>query len=272
MELRALGRCGIEVPAVGLGTYRVFHVQGDADIARCEAVVDVAVEEGARFADSSPMYGDAEAVLARCLEDRRDDVLVATKVWARTRAVGEEQIERALEWFEHVDLYQVHNLLGLEDHLPYLRHLRDAGRVRAIGVTHYLPSKLPEIMDLMRERAVDAVQVPYHPGERAIENQLLPEAESSGIGVVVMSPFGGGRLLERRPEPHELAPLASFGVFTWAQALLKWIVSDPRVSSVIPATSSPDRMRENAAAGRAPFFTGEERTYVRQIFDRLWAE
>ena len=147
---------------------------------------------------------------------------------------------------------------------------RDAGRVRSIGVTHYLPSKMTDIVTLARERVVDAVQVPYHPGERTVENQLLPEAESSGVGVVVMSPFAGGRLLERQPQPSDLAPLADFGVFTWAQALLKWIVSDPRVSSVIPATSSPDRMRENAAAGAPPMFTGHERTSVRQLYRGLW--
>jgi len=271
MERRQLGRTGIEVPVIGLGTYKVFHVHGDAAIARCEAVVDAAIAEGANLFDSSPMYGEAEGVLARCLEDRRDEAIVATKVWARIRSVGEEQIEQALDWFERVDLYQVHNLLALDDHLPYLRHLKEAGRVGAVGVTHYLPSRIPDLLELMRGGQVDAVQVPYHPGERGIENQLLPEAESSGIGVIIMSPLGSGRLMERRPEPAALAPLARFGVFTWAQALLKWITSDPRISAVIPATSSADRMRENAAAGAPPFFTGEERTYVRRLFEQLWA-
>jgi aryl-alcohol dehydrogenase-like predicted oxidoreductase len=270
MERRALGRSGLELPVVGLGTYRVFNVQGDAAIARCEAVVDAALEEGANLFDSSPMYGEAEAVLARCLDGRCDEATIATKVWARTRAVGESQIEQALDWFGQIDLYQVHNLLALRDHLPFLRHLADAGRIGAIGVTHYLPSKIPDLLELMRAGEVDAVQVPYHPGERAIENQLLPEAESCGVGVIAMSPLGTGRLLERRPEPDQLAPLADFGVFTWAQAILKWIVSDPRVTAVIPATSSADRMRENAGAGKPPFFTGEERTYVRRLFQRLW--
>jgi diketogulonate reductase-like aldo/keto reductase len=164
----------------------------------------------------------------------------------------------------------VHNLLALDDHLPYLRHLREAGRVRSVGETHYLPSHLDELLPMMRQREIDAVQVPYHPGERSVENQLLPEAQSSGIGVIVMSPLGSGRLMERLPDPEALEPLHAFGVFTWAQALIKWIASDERVSVVIPATSSPDRMRENAAAGEPPWFTGEQRTYVRRLFERLW--
>jgi aryl-alcohol dehydrogenase-like predicted oxidoreductase len=270
MERRALGGTGIDVPAIGLGTYKVFNVEGDAAIARCEAVVDAALEVDANFFDSSPMYGAAEAVLARCLEDRRDDAIIATKVWARTRAVGEDQIEQALEWFERIDLYQVHNLLALDDHLPFLRHLKEAGRVGSVGVTHYLTSHFTDMLPMMSKRELDVVQVPYHPGERAAENQLLPEAESSGVGVIVMSPLGSGRLMERLPDAEALAPLQPFGVFTWAQALIKWIASDRRVSVVIPATSSPDRMRENAAAGEPPWFTGEERTYVRRLFDQLW--
>lgn len=258
------------MPVVGLGTYKVFNVEGDAAVARCEAVVDAALDQGANFFDSSPMYGAAEAVLARCLDERPEQALIATKVWARTRAVGEQQIEQALEWFERVDLYQVHNLLALDDHLPYLRHLREAGRVRAVGVTHYLPSHFDEMLPMMRAHEIDAVQVPYHPGERAVENQILPEAQSSGIGVVVMSPLGSGRLMERQPAAEALEPLHPFGVFSWAQALIKWIASDERVSVVIPATSSPDRMCENAAAGTPPWFTGEERTYVRRLFDSLW--
>jgi len=269
MERRPLGRTGIEVPVVGEGTYRVFNVKGDAAEARCGAVVDAALAAGANLFDSSPMYGESERVLAEALADRREEALVATKVWARSRDLGEQQIEQALDWYERVDLYQVHNLLAVDEHLPYLRHLQQGGRVGAVGATHYLPSAFPDLGRLIRNRAIDAVQIPYHPLERHAEAELLPEAHAQGVGVVVMMPFGGGGLVERGPGPDELAPLASFGVHTWAQALLKWILSDPRISAVIPATSSPERMRENAAAGAPPWFGGDQRTYVRQLAERL---
>ncbi len=269
MERRPLGRTGIDVPVVGLGTYKVFNVDGDVAEARCGAVVDVALDAGAGLFDSSPMYGAAERVLAGALAGRRDEAVVATKVWARARDIGEQQIEQALDWFERVDLFQVHNLLAVDEHLPYLRHLQQGGRVRAVGATHYLPSALPELTALIRDHAVDAVQVPYHPLERSIEAELLPEAHACGVGVIVMMPFGSGRLLERLPREEELAPLAGFGVHTWPQALLKWILSDPRVSAAIPATSRPERMAENAAAGSPPWFGGDQRTYVRQLAQRL---
>ncbi|MBT8496154.1 MAG: aldo/keto reductase [Deltaproteobacteria bacterium] len=268
MERRTLGSTGIEVPVIGQGTWKVFNVRDDAGQARCDAVVEAALDAGANFFDSSPMYGESERVLAEALGDRRGEALVATKVWARDRAVGEEQIARALGWYEHIDLYQVHNLLSTDDHLPYLQHLKEGGRVKAIGATHYLSSAHDELIQLMRRGEIDAVQVPYHPGERWAEREIFDEATRLGIGVVVMMPLGSGRLLHDQPDEQELAPLASFGVHTWAQVLLKWVLSDDRVHVAIPATSSADHMRDNAAAGSTPWFGGDERTYVRQLYKK----
>jgi len=265
MERRLLGTSGLHVPAVGVGTARVFNVRGDPDQARCEAVVDVALAGGSNLFDTSPMYGEAERVLASALTERRAEVLVATKVWARTRAIGEQQIEQALAWFGYVDLYQIHNALGVDEYLPMLFRLRRAGRLRAIGVTHYLPSAYPQLLELMRGRQVDAVAVPYHPAERTAEEELLPEADRLGIGVIALTPFASGRLFERAPPDEAIAPLASAGVFTWSQALLKWALSDPRVSCAIPATSRPEHMRANAAAGEPPWLTIPERRLIEDL-------
>jgi len=265
MDRRVLGRTGLEVPAVGLGTWKVFNVRDDAGQARCDAVVETALDTGANFFDSSPMYGESERVLAEALGERRGEALIATKVWARDRAIGEEQIARALSWYENVDLYQVHNLLATSEHLPYLRHLRDGGRIRAIGATHYLASAQDELLQLMRRGEIDSVQIPYHPGERWAEREVLPEAEHLGVGVIAMMPLGSGRLIEHPPRDEELAPLADFGVHNWAQVLLKWALSDERIHVVIPATSSVDHMRDNAAAGSPPWFGGDERLYVRRL-------
>ncbi|HWM88963.1 MAG TPA: aldo/keto reductase [Kofleriaceae bacterium] len=265
MERRLLGTSGLHVPAVGVGTARVFNVRGDPDQARCEAVVDAALECDSNLFDTSPMYGEAERVLAAALADRRAEALVATKVWARTRAIGEQQIEQALGWFGQVDLYQVHNALGVEDYLPMLTALRRGGRVRAVGVSHYLPSAYPQLLALMRGHKVDVVQIPYHPGERTAEQEILPEADRLGIGVIVMTPFATGRLLERAPPDETLAPLASAGVHSWPQALLKWSLSDPRVSCAIPATSRPEHMRANASAGDPPWLTIPQRRMIEDL-------
>lgn len=250
---------------VGLGTYKVFNVHGDAADARCEAVVDAALAADANLFDSSPMYGEAERVLAQALRGRRDEAIVATKVWARGRDIGEGQIEAALGWYGHVDVYQVHNLLSTEEHLPFLRRHKEAGLIKSLGATHYLTSAIPDLIELMKGGEIDSVQVPYHPLERTVERELLPEAERLGIGVIVMEPLDTGKLLARAPGPDELAPLLDYGVHTWPQAILKWIASDPRVSTVIPATSSPDHMRENAAAGSPPWFDAATRDYVRSL-------
>lgn len=270
MERRLLGTSGLHVPAVGAGTAKVFNVRGDPDQARCEAVVDAALESGADLFDTSPMYGEAERVLAVSLGERRSEAVVATKVWARTRAIGEQQVEQALGWFGHVDLYQVHNALGADEYLPMLTALRRRGLVRAIGVSHYLPSSYPLLLELMRSRKIDAVQVPYHPGERSAEAEILPEADRLGIGVIAMTPFGTGRLFEHAPPDEALASLAGAGVHTWAQAVLKWTLSDPRISCVIPATSRPEHMRVNAAAGEPPWLSVDERGLVEELA-RAWS-
>lgn len=269
MERRALGVSGLEVPAVGMGTWRTFDVRGAGAEANARAVVDQALASGANFFDSSPMYGEAERVLGRALEARRGAALVATKVWARSPARGREQAGRALGFFGgRVELYQIHNLVSWREHLPVLEGLKEAGKISAVGATHYSPSAFGELAEVMKTGRVTSVQVPYNPAEREVEGTILPLAADLGLGVVVMRPFGEGGLLRRPPPESELRPLEPFGVKTWAQALLKWVLSDPRCHVAIPATSKPGRMMENAAAGDPPWFGPEERAYVARLFAR----
>jgi aryl-alcohol dehydrogenase-like predicted oxidoreductase len=132
----------------------------------------------------------------------------------------------------------------------------------AIGATHYQPSGFNELAEVMRTGRIAAIQIPYNPLEREVERSILPLAAELDLGVVVMRPFGGGALMRHPPPPTALEPLRDFGVTTWAQALLKWILSDERCHVAIPATSRPQRVRENAAAGDPPWFGREEREYV----------
>jgi aryl-alcohol dehydrogenase-like predicted oxidoreductase len=266
MEERPLGQSGLTVPAVGMGTWRTFDVRSDAAERQAHAIVDEALASGARFIDSSPMYGEAERVLGQAFQGRRDQALVATKVWTTSADEGCDQIEQALAYFGgRVDLYQVHNLVAWRTHLPVLERLRAEGRVRAIGATHYSAGAFAELAAVMRTGRISAIQIPYNPLERDVEREILPLAEALGLGVVVMRPFGEGTLMRRPPAPEALAPLHSFGVQTWAQALLKWGLSDPRCHVSIPATSRPGRMTENAAAGTLPWFGPDERAYVAHL-------
>ena len=251
------------VPVVGMGTWKTF------DVARAEQrrdVLDIALASGSNLFDSSPMYGAAERVLGELLGERRKDALIATKVWTASDSDAERQIGEALRYFQNrVDLYQVHNLVAWPKRLTALERLRDSGRVRAVGATHYAHSAFPELMEIMRSGRVSSVQVPYNALDREVERQVLPLAEELGIGVLVMQPLGTGPLARLPLAPEKLRPLASFGVTTWSQALLKWLLSDPRVTTVIPATTSPEHTRSNALAGQPPWFGPEERTYVARL-------
>ena len=256
MEERRLG------PVIGLGTWRTFG--GDASLAR--DVVAVALKSGARLIDSSPMYGRAERSLGAALNGRRPDVSVATKIWASSFEEGREQFEAQLGWFGgRVEIEQVHNLVSWRDHLAWLEEERQAGRIARIGVTHYSAGAFAELADAMRTRRFDTVQLPYNPHERESERMLLPLADELGLAVIVMRPFAEGSLLRRSPSPAELAPLREFGIETWPQALLKWVLSDARVDVAIPATRDPAHARANAAAGSPPWFGPEQRALVERL-------
>lgn len=267
MEYRDLGQSGLRVPVVGMGTWQTFDVRGtELEQDRC-AVVDSALGAGACFFDSSPMYGQAERVLGACLEGRRAEAIVATKVWSSSVSDGRTQVRRALDFFGgYVDLYQVHNLLAWREQLLLLEEMRAEGLVRAIGATHYSASAFAELRQVMQTGRISTVQIPYNPLQREVERDILPLAADLGLGVVVMRPFAEGGLL-RRPWPSgdALKPLLPFNVTTWPQALLKWILSDPRCHVAIPATSSPERMRHNAEAGEPPWFGPEERALVARL-------
>ncbi|MFN8108885.1 MAG: aldo/keto reductase [Thermoleophilia bacterium] len=265
MERRRLGADGPEVSVVGLGTWRVLDVGPDLAPDRAR-VVDAALAAGATLVDSSPMYGRAEEVLAQALGARREEAFVATKVWTPDAAAGAAQIQRALGWFGgRVDCYQVHNLVGWRLHLPVLEELRDRGAVGVVGATHYQEHAFEELAMLMRSGRIGMVQVPYNPRERAVEREILPLAQELGLGVLVMRPFGEGSLLADPPHPETLEPFREFGVTTWPQVLVKWVLSDPRVTATIPATSDPKRMTANARAGNPPWFGSRERRLVAQL-------
>ncbi len=257
LEARRLG------PVVGLGSWRTF----DSDVSLARAVVGAALEVGTTVFDSSPMYGGAEASLGDALDHRRDDATIATKIWAPTVSEGKRQYDAQRGFFGRVEIEQVHNLVAWREHLPWLEEEREAGRIDRIGVTHYSPGAFDELEDALGTGRFDAVQIPLNPLERESERRILPLAAERGIAVIVMRPLGGGEssLLRRVPRPEALEPLRAYGVETWAQALLKWSLSDPRVDLVIPATSRPERTAENAGAGSPPWLPPEERALVERL-------
>ena len=266
MELRSFGSTELTVPVIGMGTWQTFDVRGDRGVADRRGIVDAALEAGTTLFDTSPMYGESERVLASALAGRRKQAIVADKIWTSSAREGRQQARRALEWYlGTIDIYQIHNLAAWRDHLTLLDELRAQGSVRVIGATHYAHHAFGELMAVMETGRIQMVQIPYNAADRAVEREVLPLAHRLGLGVLVMQPLGTGALVRRAPPARELARLERFGVRTWAQALLKWILSDPRVHAVLPATSKRDRAIENAAAGDGPWFDEETREEVSRM-------
>jgi diketogulonate reductase-like aldo/keto reductase len=255
MDERRLG------PVVGLGTWNTFG--GDAELAW--DVVGAAAAVGSRFVDSSPMYGKAESSLSAALDGRRERATIATKIWAPTVEQGRAQFTRQLELFGRVDIEQVHNLVSWRDHLEWLEAEREAGRIGRIGITHYSPLAFGEVAEAMASGRFESVQLPLNPYERAAEQLLLPLADELDLPVIAMRPFGEGELLAREPDSDELESLGDFGVETWAQALLKWVLSDPRVDVVVAGTRNPLHAAQNGLAGSPPWFGPDERGLVERL-------
>ena len=239
-----------------MGTWRTFDTEEDR-----RPIAEAALEQGIDLFDTSPMYGRAEDTLGRALAGLRGRVLVADKVWTESAEEGRRQAEKALSLYGSVDVYQVHNLVAWQAQLALLERLRDEGRVHVLGATHYQVSAFGELTKVMRSGRVGMVQVPYGPDERGAEREVLPLAAELGLGVFVMSPLQRG-ILERDPGPERLAEL---GCGSWPEAIVRWILSDDRVSCVLTATRSREHLAETAAGGSGGWFTPEQREEVARL-------
>jgi aryl-alcohol dehydrogenase-like predicted oxidoreductase len=265
MYKRAIPSSGEGLPVVGCGTWRTFDVghAADSDARRRELseVLRVLFAAGGSVIDSSPMYGSSEAVAGALLAQMhaRDQAFVATKVWTEGRDAGIAQMDASMRFFNpdasassqpaRIDLMQIHNLLDWRTQLATLREWKAAGRVRYIGITHYTSSAFPQVEAVLREERLDFVQINYAADDRAAEASLLPLARDRGVAVIVNQPFGGGALLaslKNRPLPGFAQDI---GCTSWAQLLLKFVLSNPAVTCVIPGTGRREYMIDNVRAG-----------------------
>ncbi|MBP2312824.1 aldo/keto reductase [Azospirillum soli] len=254
---RPIPSSGEMLPVVGLGSWITFNV-GDDEEARdaCAAVMQAFFQAGGRMIDSSPMYGSAQEVIGYGLGKLgTPPALFATdKVWISSGARGPEQIEesRRLWGVPRFDLLQVHNLLSWQEHLKTLFAMKADGRLRYVGITTSEGRRHREFAQIMRGQPLDFVQVTYNILDREVEDRILPLARDRGMGVIVNRPFRQGALT-RRMERHPLPPWAAeIQCSTWAQFLLKFIVSHPAVTCAIPATTNINHVRENMDAAHGP--------------------
>ena len=243
---------------LGVGSWITFNVPSDsAAAASLLPVLRSFFERGGAMIDSSPMYGYSETIIGTMLRQMPHPRLFsATKIWTMGKALGQLQFERSLQLWgvPSLDLVHIHNLLDWETHLPTLKALKAAGRVRYIGVTTSEGAKHDEMERALKRERFDFVQFTYNFADRRVEERLLPLAAERGCAVVINRPFDGGHLF---PLVHgqSLPPWArEFDCENWAQFFLKFVVSHPNVTCAIPATSKVEHLKENIGAlyGRLP--------------------
>jgi diketogulonate reductase-like aldo/keto reductase len=257
MFTRTIPSTGEELPIIGLGTWKTF----DASPAAYPALKEVLAtmhSAGGKLIDSSPMYGRAEKVVGDLTAEmpQVDDFFYATKVWTTGAAAGKEQIETSYRLMKRkvMDLVQIHNLVDWTTHLSYLRKLKEEGRLRYIGITHYQDSSHQALADVIRREPVDFVQFNYSITSRHAEKLLFPLCADRGVATIINRPFGEGALF-RKVAGKPLPPWAAeWGINSWAALFLKYIMAHPAVTCVIPATGNPGHAADNFASanGRLP--------------------
>ena len=254
MLKRVIPSSGEEMPVIGLGTSRVFDIERSKNELNVrEKILDIFYENGGRLIDTSPMYGMSEEIIGitakKYIEKNR--FFLATKVWTEGRENGMRQIEESFQKMrtDKISLIQVHNLLDWKTQIKTLRSLKDKGRIDYIGITHYKSNAFDEMIKIMKAEKVDFAQFNYSMGEREAEQKILPFCKDNGIATLINRPFMRGRLFREAQEKKLPSWVTDYDIDSWGQFFLKYIISHDAVTNIIPATSKPKNMLDNARAG-----------------------
>jgi aryl-alcohol dehydrogenase-like predicted oxidoreductase len=274
--LKAIPSSGERIPAVGLGTANTFMnaARAPEERATVREIVRLFIERGGKVIDTCPCYGTSEVVLGELGRDigNSRNVLWATKIsGARGREAGMAQHVRSEERLAPgtVFLNQVHNLGDWEVQLPLLRELKAQGRIKYVGITTTSDDDDAEVAQILRTETLDFVQLDYAIDNRRIEQSIFPIARDRGIATIAALPFGRNRLFARvaeRPVP-DLA--REIGAATWAQFFLKYLISHPEMTLVIPGTSDPEHLIDNMGAGLGPMPDQSTRQRMAALVDAL---
>jgi diketogulonate reductase-like aldo/keto reductase len=269
IERRPIPATGETVPVIGMGTSGSFEVD-DAGRAPLREVLRRFVAGGGTVIDTSPNYGNAEDVLGDLVAELglRDRLFLATKLAADDRAAGAAQFEQSLRRLrtDRVELLAVHNLRDWKTQLALARELQREGRVRYVGLTHYLDERHDELADLVAAEKPDFVQINYSVAAPGAERRVFPAAQAAGTAVMVNRAFDDGRLFARVADRPLPAWAAAAGIGSWAQMFLRFALSHPAVTVVIPATGKPDRQDDNLRAGTGPALTAAQRAELVAMF------
>ncbi|RZS30568.1 diketogulonate reductase-like aldo/keto reductase [Herbihabitans rhizosphaerae] len=281
---RVVPRTGERVPVVGVGSFMTFDKKAGAPRAHLAEVLRRFVEGGGKLLDTSPLYGYSEVNIGDFINSMgvADQLFIANKAWSTGEYLSDtshisgafEQSRRRL-WRDKIDLMQVHSLTNAEMNVPILRNWKKEGRIRFVGVTHHVISYYHALDQWIRTGDVDFVQVRYSIFMRAAEERILPLAAEHKVAVLVNMALEKARL-HRIVEGRRLPAFARrFDCENWSQFFLKYVISHPAVTCVLPATTNPDHMAENLGAmrGRLPDEStrGEMVEYMKTVpgFDQI---
>lgn len=264
MQTRPVPASGERLPVIGMGTADSFNVgDGPEDREPLREVMRRFFAGGAALIDTAPSYGRAEAVIGDLLAELnlRPRAFIATKIGASGRAAGLEQFQRSLRLLrtDKVELLQVHNLVDWQTQLALINELKAQGKTRYSGVTHYTESGHDELARVVRAARPDFLQVNYSVTSRGAESAVFPLARELGVAVLVNRAFDDGRLFAKVKDKPLPPWAAEAGIGSWAQAFLRFALSHPAVTVVIPATGKPDRQSDNLKAGQGPMLTAQQR-------------
>ncbi len=274
MLSRVIPSTNEKLPVVGLGTWQQFDVEPDSSEAK--QLIDVlknVAGKGGKVIDSSPMYGRSEAAVGNLTQAAglADSFFYATKVWTSGRTEGVRQMEDSMRKMKRrkMDLMQVHNLLDVQTHLKTLAQWKDENKIRYTGATHYSASAHDELERLIKKEKLDFLQFNYNIRERNAEKRLLSAARDNGIAVIINEPFDSGALFRRVREKALPGWVSEWDIASWAQFFLKYILSHPGVTCVIPGTSNPRHALDNMSAGYGPLPDEAGRRKMAAFFDAL---
>lgn len=254
MLTRKVPATGEALPVIGAGTSGSFEVEaGSAQYQQLKQVLKAFFDGGGKVIDTSPNYGGADAILGQLLEEGgwHRQCFIATKIAADSAAAAQEQWAGTLRSLltDKVDLLQIHNLRDWQRQLPYARELKAQGKTRYIGITHYLASGQDDVERIVRSEKLDFIQINYSVNSPEAAKSLLPLCQDKGVAVLINRAFDDGRLFARVKDQPLPGWAAEAGVSSWAQLFLKFAISHPAVTAVIPATSRPDRQLDQLKAG-----------------------
>ena len=274
MVTRRIPRTEETVPVIGMGSSNTFDVGGDtAEREPLREVLRLFTQAGGAVIDTSPMYGRSEEVLGDLFAElkMRPKIWLATKVWTQGRVAGAEQIADSMRKLrtERLELLQIHNLLDWREHVPTLRGMKDDGKLRFTGITHYRADAHADVERVLRAERFDWVQINYSLAEREAERSLFPYCQEQGIAVLANRPFADGALFDRTRGKNLPPWAAEIGCASWAQFFLRFAASHPAVTCVIPATAKPRHMQDNAAAGATPLPDARQRARMAEYFATL---